>query len=372
MLRVENLNKFYNKVQVLYDISFSIEKGVFLAILGPSGCGKTTLLRTIAGLEEADQGKIFINDKDVTNLHPSKRNIAMVFQSYALYPHMTVYDNITIGLRIKNISKEIIQERLNKVISILNIGDILNKKPTEISGGQRQRVAVARALVKEPDLFLFDEPLSNLDALLRERARQEIKKILLDLNATTVYVTHDQIEALTMADMILVMNKGRIMQFDTPENIYNKPLNFYTASFVGIPQINYFYLKIQDDFILINDNLKIDKNSDLANFEKLQRLIENKSKEYILAIRPEKIYLKKQDLNDSEFIVFNGVVKLVENLGNQFLINLFILNQDKLTDFSLRFLSSTNFKRNEKLDICININDFLIYYKDSEELVIKR
>ncbi|MCX7871327.1 MAG: ABC transporter ATP-binding protein [bacterium] len=367
MLKVEGLNKFYTKQQVLYDINFSIDRGVFLAILGPSGCGKTTLLRTIAGLEEADIGKIFINNKDVTNLHPSKRNIAMVFQSYALYPHMTVYDNITIGLRIKNIKKEIIQERLNKVVSILNIGDILNKKPTEISGGQRQRVAVARALVKEPDLFLFDEPLSNLDALLRERAREEIKRILLDLNATTVYVTHDQIEALTMADMILVMNKGKIMQFDTPENIYNKPLNFFTASFVGIPQINYFYLKSNEQSVIINDSFEITKNENLQNFSEFQKLLKNKAKEYIFAIRPEKVSLtKSQDLN---FITFEGIVKLVENLGNQYLVNLSILNNENLTNFNLRFLINTNFKRNEKVTIYINPNNFLIYYKDTEELI---
>ncbi len=367
MLKVEGLNKFYTKQQVLYDINFSIDRGVFLAILGPSGCGKTTLLRTIAGLEEADIGKIFINNKDVTNLHPSKRNIAMVFQSYALYPHMTVYDNITIGLRIKNIKKEIIQERLNKVVNILNIGDILNKKPTEISGGQRQRVAVARALVKEPDLFLFDEPLSNLDALLRERAREEIKRILLDLNATTVYVTHDQIEALTMADMILVMNKGKIMQFDTPENIYNKPLNFFTASFVGIPQINYFYLKSNEQSVIINDSFEITKNENLQNFSEFQKLLKNKAKEYIFAIRPEKVGLtKSQDLN---FITFEGIVKLVENLGNQYLVNLSILNNENLTNFNLRFLSIINFKRNEKVTIYINPNNFLIYYRDTEELI---
>ncbi len=367
MLKVEGLNKFYNKQQVLYDINFSIDRGIFLAILGPSGCGKTTLLRTIAGLEEADMGKIFINNQDVTNLHPSKRNIAMVFQSYALYPHMTVYDNITIGLRIKNIKKEIIQERLNKVVNILNIGDILNKRPTEISGGQRQRVAVARALVKEPDLFLFDEPLSNLDALLRERAREEIKRILLDLNATTVYVTHDQIEALTMADMIIVMNKGKVMQFDTPENIYNKPLNFFTASFVGIPQINYFYLNFKEQSVFINNIFEINKNEDLENFSQFERLLKDKSKEYIFAIRPEKIrFIKSQDLN---FITFEAVVKLVENLGNQYLVNLSILNKENLTNFNLRFLSNINFKRNEKLSIYINPYDFLIYYKDTEELV---
>jgi ABC-type sugar transport system ATPase subunit len=367
MLKVENLNKFYSKNQVLYDINFNIDRGVFLAILGPSGCGKTTLLRTIAGLEEVDSGKIFINNKDVTDLHPSKRNIAMVFQSYALYPHMTVYDNITISLRIKNIKKEIIEERLKKVVNILNIGDILNKRPNEISGGQRQRVAVARALVKEPDLFLFDEPLSNLDALLRERAREEIKRILLDLNATTVYVTHDQIEALTMADMILVMNKGKIMQFDTPENIYNKPLNFFTASFVGIPQINYFYLKIQDQTIFINNTFKINKNDDLNNFIEFEKLVKDKNKEYIFAIRPEKVFFKQ--IQENYFIKFNGIVKLVENLGNQYLINLSILNNENLGEFNIRFLSTFNFKRNEKLDIYINPRDFLIYYKDTQELV---
>ncbi|MEN3015218.1 MAG: ABC transporter ATP-binding protein [bacterium] len=311
MLKVEKVCKFFGKNQVLYDINFEIEKGVFLSILGPSGCGKTTLLRCIAGLEEIQQGKIFINNRDVTNLHPSKRNIAMVFQTYALYPHMTVKDNITIGLRIQKVDKKIIEEKLKRVVEILNIGDILNKYPAQISGGQRQRVAIARALVKEPDIFLFDEPLSNLDALLREKAREEIKKILLNLNATAVFVTHDQIEALTLSDYIIVMNKGRIMQFGTPEEIYSNPKNFFTASFVGSPQINYY------DCIVSNDYIKID------NKISFKREIDIPEGQYTFAIRPEKISINNQLENS---IALSGKVLFYDNLGSQFLITITIDN----------------------------------------------
>lgn len=343
MLKLERVNKFFGKHQVLYNIDFEISKGTFLSILGPSGCGKTTLLRCIAGLEEVQEGKIFINNREVTSLHPSKRNIAMVFQTYALYPHMTVKDNITIGLRIQKVDKKIINEKLSKVVDFLKIGDILNKYPSQISGGQRQRVAIARALVKEPDIFLFDEPLSNLDALLREKARDEIKKILIDLQATAVFVTHDQIEALTLSDYILVMDKGKIMQFGTPEEIYNNPSNFFTASFVGSPQINYYDCLVNEKLLIINNTLEIGNK---LNF---------KEGKYIMAIRPEKLMISTDsnllDSENQDKTILEGKILFFDNLGSQILYNVLI------NDTTFKIISKEKFSRNTKVFV-------ILYYKD--------
>lgn len=340
MLKIESLNKFFGKQQVLYDINFQIDKGVFLSILGPSGCGKTTLLRCIAGLEEVQSGKIYINNRDVTHLHPSKRNIAMVFQTYALYPHMTVKDNITIGLRIQKLDKKLIEERLKKVVEFLNIEDILNKYPGQISGGQRQRVAIARALVKEPDIFLFDEPLSNLDALLREKAREEIKKILLSLNATAVFVTHDQVEAMSLSDYIIVMDKGKVMQFGTPEEIYNNPRNFFTASFVGSPQINHYKCTITDTNIILEKKLHLDKFVNLPQGN------------YIIGIRPEKINIGNHDLNS---IKLSGNVLFYDNLGSQFLINVMV---DGLI---FRCISKEKIQKNTQVEIFIPMHQIFFF-----------
>ncbi|MCS7165896.1 MAG: ABC transporter ATP-binding protein [Candidatus Calescibacterium sp.] len=347
MLKIENLNKFFGKQQVLYNINFEINKGVFLSILGPSGCGKTTLLRCIAGLEEVQSGKIYINNRDVTHLHPSKRNIAMVFQTYALYPHMTVRDNITIGLRIQKLDKKLIQERLNKVVEFLNIQDILDKYPGQISGGQRQRVAIARALVKEPDIFLFDEPLSNLDALLREKAREEIKKILLSLNATAVFVTHDQVEAMSLSDYIIVMDKGKVMQFGTPEEIYNNPQNFFTASFVGSPQINYYKCIVTEENIILENKLKLEK---FANFPQGN---------YILAIRPEKITFGHPDSNS---IKLEGKVLFYDNLGSQFLISVI------LEGLIFRFISKEKIEKNTQVQIFLPIHQILFFNQQGERV----
>lgn len=349
MLKVEKLNKFFNKTQVLFDINFEIPKGTFLSILGPSGCGKTTLLRTIAGLEEIQSGKIYINEKDVTFLHPSKRNIAMVFQTYALYPHMKVKDNITIGLRIRKVEKRIIEEKLEKVVSFLNIGDILNKYPSEISGGQRQRVAIARALVKEPDIFLFDEPFSNLDALLREKAREEVKNILINLNATSVFVTHDQMEALSLSDHIIVMDKGRIMQFGTPEEIYNNPANFFTASFVGSPQINYYHCKVSDNKMLIEHKLEIDNHFNIPEGE------------YIFSIRPEKIMIN-QEIERS--IKLKGRILFYDNVGSHFVLN--ILLGEKVM---IKVIHKEKMPRNQEVSVYIPVDFVFLFDKEGKRIV---
>lgn len=237
-LSIKNLKKSFGSVDVLKGIDLEIEDGGFLVLVGPSGCGKSTLLNTIAGLEEITSGDIIIGGASVTGLHPSKRDIAMVFQSYALYPNMTVAKNISFGMEIRGINKSEIQKSINEVAKLLQIEDLLKRKPSQLSGGQRQRVAMGRALVRDPQVFLFDEPLSNLDAKLRVDMRTEIKRIHQRMGTTIVYVTHDQIEALTLATKIAVLKDGSLQQAGTPDAIYNDPDNIFVADFMGSPSMN--------------------------------------------------------------------------------------------------------------------------------------
>lgn len=238
-LVVKNLTKTYAPgVTPVQGISFNVEERESLTLLGPSGCGKSTILRMIAGLEVPTGGDIFVGDQRVNDLHPSARDIAMVFQSYALYPHMTVFENIAINLSLKKVPRREIGQRVNEVARLLDIADLLDRRPKALSGGQRQRVALGRAIVRKPRVFLLDEPLSNLDAILRERMRLELKALFGSLNATIVYVTHDQTEAMTMSSKIAVLHDARIQQIGAPEELYNRPNNVFVASFVGSPRIN--------------------------------------------------------------------------------------------------------------------------------------
>lgn len=276
-LKLTNISKKYpNGVEALKNIHLEIKDGEFLALVGPSGCGKSTLLKIIAGLEEMNSGKIEINGIDKSNAKASDRKIGMVFQNYALYPHLSVFDNMAFPLNIKKEDKKTITEKVNNISKILELDTLLDRKPKELSGGQRQRVALGRALIKEPDLFLFDEPLSNLDAKLRNSMRDEIVTIHKKIGISSVYVTHDQVEAMTMADRIAVINKGEIMQFDTPFNIYNKPANLFTAEFIGSPKINTLKFKIENN----------ESNSNMFSNESDLNLQDG---EYTLAFRPENI-----------------------------------------------------------------------------------
>ena len=237
-LKIEELSKNFGSTEVLKKINLEIDEGNFLVLLGPSGCGKSTLLNIIAGLETINEGDVFIDDYNVSKVEPKDRNIAMVFQSYALYPSMNVKENMIFGLKQAKTSKEKIQEQLEKVSKFLQVDQLLERKPSQLSGGQRQRVAIGRALVREPRIFLFDEPLSNLDAKLRVEMRREIKKLHQQLKTTVVYVTHDQTEAMSLGTNIAIMNHGVIQQNDTPEKIYNKPSNTFVADFIGSPSMN--------------------------------------------------------------------------------------------------------------------------------------
>lgn len=238
-LSLTNVNKSFGKVHVLKDITLQVEDGEFVVFVGPSGCGKSTLLRVIAGLEDATSGEVKIGDEVVNYAPPSKRGIAMVFQSYALYPHLNVRGNMSLALKQEGQSKDVIAERVNKAAEMLNLGEYLERYPSELSGGQRQRVAIGRAIVREPKLFLFDEPLSNLDAALRMNTRIEIANLHRQLNASMIYVTHDQTEAMTLADKIVVLRDGRVEQIGSPMELYNNPANQFVAGFLGSPSMNF-------------------------------------------------------------------------------------------------------------------------------------
>ena len=259
-INLQNIKKSYGKNNVIHDLSADIKDGELIVIVGPSGCGKSTLLRMIAGLEEINSGEIIINKKRMNDLEPMERNIAMVFQNYALYPHMTVFENMSYGLKIQKTPKDEIISRVNEAAEILELSDLLERKPNQLSGGQRQRVAMGRAIVRKPDVFLFDEPLSNLDAKLRVQMRLEIKKLQRKLNVTSLYVTHDQVEAMTLADKMIVMNEGNVEHIGTPLDVYQKPQTLFTAQFIGSPAMNILNGTVKDGEVKIAD-FKLNVNS---------------------------------------------------------------------------------------------------------------
>ena len=294
---LNNINKIYpNGVQAVYDFNLEVNKHDFIALVGPSGCGKSTTLRMIAGLEEISSGELFI-DKVYSNYLPSKdRDIAMVFQSYALYPQMSVFDNIAFGLKIRHIDKKIITERVYKAADILDLGPYLDRKPKELSGGQMQRVALGRAIVRNAKLFLMDEPLSNLDAKLRVQMRSEITRIHEEVGATTIYVTHDQIEAMTMANKIVVMNKGFIQQVGSPIEIYHHPKNLFVATFIGTPPMNILDCVYDKGIVKLNNQIEIKLNDEQINkhdlfiLKRIQYIKEILNKEYTFE-ELRKVYL---------------------------------------------------------------------------------
>jgi lactose/L-arabinose transport system ATP-binding protein len=302
MARVElkHVSKSFGSTEVVRDVSLAIEQGEFAVFVGPSGCGKSTLLRMIAGLEETSAGEIFIGDSDVTDEEPSDRGVAMVFQSYALYPHMTVADNMSFGLRMTGRPKEEITERVGRAARILKLEEYLQRKPAQLSGGQRQRVAIGRAIVRDPEVFLFDEPLSNLDAELRVQMRVELSKLHKMLGNTMIYVTHDQTEALTMADRIVVLRAGRIEQVGAPIDLYQDPDNAFVAGFIGSPRMNFLPATVQADGRLAAAGIEIDNPAGTA----LQP-----GKSLQLGLRPE-------HLDETDGTSLEATVDFVEMLGS--------------------------------------------------------
>jgi multiple sugar transport system ATP-binding protein len=320
-LSIRNLTKRYGNLTALENFSLEIHSGQFMVLLGPSGCGKTTVLRCIAGLTGITSGEIYIGDELVNKLPPKDRDVAMVFQNYSLYPHMNVYENIAFPLKMRKTERNQIKERVQNIANLLNIGNLLNRKPKEISGGQMQRVALGRALVREPKIFLMDEPLSNLDAKLRTDMRVEIKKLQKKVGITTLYITHDQIEAMSMADNIGIMDAGKLLQLDTPQKVYNEPANQFVAGFIGIPPMNFLEFKIVRDksmFLkLVTGSANEHDNKFMIKVpEVLSASISNTGDEtIILGIRPKDITVLRTDEEFDGFKV-KGEVTFIELLGD--------------------------------------------------------
>ena len=312
-LTFKNVVKKYDQNVVVHDFNLEIKDKEFLVLVGPSGCGKTTTLRMIAGLEEITSGELYIGDRLVNDVAPKDRDIAMVFQSYALYPHMSVYENMAFGLKLRKIPKAEIERRVREAAHILDIEHLLERKPKALSGGQRQRVALGRAIVREPQVFLMDEPLSNLDAKLRVQMRAEISKLRHRLQTTVVYVTHDQTEAMTMGDRIVVMKDGYIQQVDTPMNLYNHPRNMFVAGFIGSPSMNFLKVKLVEEngrLWLVNPDFRLPPLE-----ERREALTPYIDKEIIFGIRPEAVYDDAAFLEANPDWVVDVHVDVLEPMG---------------------------------------------------------
>ena len=361
--------KKFEDVTAVKDITLEVKDGEFMILLGPSGCGKTTTLRMISGLEEPTKGQIYIGEKLVADpekgifVPPKDRDIAMVFQSYALYPHMTVYDNIAFPLKLRKISKQEIDIRVKEVAEMLGLTELLKRKPRELSGGQRQRVALGRAIIRRPHVFLMDEPLSNLDAKLRVRMRAELKKLQRQLGVTTIYVTHDQVEAMTMGDKIAVMNAGVLQQVGTPEEIYNRPANMFVAGFIGSPPMNFlngtlteggfvdfgpFKLRLlKDQFALLQEKGYVGKN-------------------LVLGIRPEDIYdgsLAQERASGNNMT--RVTVEIVENLGGERIV---YLSAEDIS-FTAKFPPESKVKEGQKIEIVFDMKKIHIFDKNTKKAI---
>ncbi|OOM06356.1 ABC transporter ATP-binding protein [Clostridium saccharobutylicum] len=365
-LSLRHIYKIYDEdATVVKDFNLEIEDKEFVVFVGPSGCGKSTTLRMIAGLEDISKGELYIGDKLANDISPKDRDIAMVFQNYALYPHMSVYDNMAFALKIRKTSKDEIDKKVKKAAEILDITHLLDRKPKALSGGQRQRVAMGRAIVREPKVFLMDEPLSNLDAKLRVQMRTEISKLYHDLQTTFIYVTHDQTEAMTLGTKIVVLKDGIIQQVDSPQNLYNHPKNVFVGGFIGTPQMNFLNTKIIENgdklFICIGDDI-IPMNNENSSIIKEKGYI---GKEVIVGIRPEFIS------DDTEFIqkhissVLNAKVEITELLGAESFIHL-NKNGSKII---ARVNGATNANIGETIKIAVDNSKIHIFDKETEEAI---
>jgi len=329
-INLQNIKKSYGNNSVIHNLSADIKDGELIVIVGPSGCGKSTLLRMIAGLEEINSGEVIINEKRMNDLEPMDRNIAMVFQNYALYPHMTVFENMSYGLKIQKTPKDEIISRVNEAAEILELSELLDRKPNQLSGGQRQRVAMGRAIVRKPDVFLFDEPLSNLDAKLRVQMRLEIKKLQRKLNVTSLYVTHDQVEAMTLADKMIVMNEGNVEHIGTPLDVYQQPKTLFTAQFIGSPAMNIL-------------NGRVDGNEiKFANFKTSSAISFNG--DVYFGIRPEHLTIDKEG-------PIKVQVEFIELIGSNTLIHCRIQSSNEIIVVSVPGIVEENLSRKE-----INLN----------------
>jgi len=354
---LEKVNKIYDgKVHVVKDNDLEIRDKEFMVLVGPSGCGKSTTLRMIAGLEEITSGTISIEGRIVNDVQPKDRDIAMVFQNYALYPHMTVYDNLSYGLRLRKFSKEDIKERVNEAAEILGLSDLLERKPKALSGGQRQRVAVGRAIVRHPKVFLFDEPLSNLDAKLRVQMRAEISKLHKRLDTTIIYVTHDQVEAMTMGDRITVLHDGLIQQVDTPLNLYDHPINMFVAGFIGSPAMNFIPGEIKDE-----NSLKFNApGMNIPLTKKQSEQVKNYvNKKVVFGIRPENIIFNEKGK-------ITATVEVIEPMGNEIILYCAI---DQIK-FVVRMETRLALKPGDSINLVVKEDYFHFFDPETEKSLV--
>ncbi|BFH65812.1 ABC transporter ATP-binding protein [Paenibacillus azoreducens] len=364
-VRLEHIFKKYpgSDKATVKDISLDIQDKEFLVLVGPSGCGKSTTLRMIAGLEEISEGKLYIGDRVVNDVAPKDRDIAMVFQSYALYPHMNVYQNMAFGLKLRKVKKDEIDKRVREAAKILDIEHLLDRKPKALSGGQRQRVALGRAIVRDPQVFLMDEPLSNLDAKLRGQMRAEITKLVKRLETTCIYVTHDQTEAMTMGDRIVVMHDGIIQQAASPEELYNSPRNLFVAGFIGSPTMNFIAGTLSESNGSVrfrSEGLDVEVPGGKAQLLKSKGYI---GKEVIMGVRPEDIHEEPVFMEASPNTIFTSHVDVTENLGHEMLLYLSGVGSDTVI---ARVDGRSNTREGSSVRLAVDMNKIHIFDKESE------
>lgn len=367
-VELKKIKKIYpGKVIAVKEFDIEIFDREFIVLVGPSGCGKTTVLRMIAGLEEISEGDLYIDGKRVNDIHPKDRDIAMVFQNYALYPHMTIYDNMAFGLKLRKISKDEIDRRVQEAAKILEIDHLLKRYPKALSGGQRQRVALGRAIVREPRVFLMDEPLSNLDAKLRVQMRTEIAKLHQRLNTTFIYVTHDQTEAMTMGSRIVLMNEGEIQQIDSPSEMYLHPQNIFVARFIGSPQMNIFQGRVCDDggcvYIKLGDGTQLNLTE-----EKCKRLKDAKyvGKIVYVGIRPENLHESEVDDLTDKFSVLRAKVEVTELMGSETLLYMSLYD----TQVIARVDPKTKKKAGDEVILKVHWNRIHLFDYETEENIM--
>ncbi|WP_258083871.1 ABC transporter ATP-binding protein [Thermococcus thermotolerans] len=364
-VRLEGITKRFGDFEAVKDLTLTIKDGEFLVLLGPSGCGKTTTLRMISGLETPSEGKIYFGDRDVTYLPPKDRNISMVFQSYAVWPHMKVFENIAFPLRVKKYPEDEIKRRVKWAAELLQIEELLDRYPGQLSGGQRQRVAVARAIVVEPDVLLMDEPLSNLDAKLRVAMRAEIKKLQTKLKVTTIYVTHDQVEAMTMGDRIAVMNQGRLLQIGPPTEVYLKPNSVFVGTFIGAPEMNLLDATLveNDGIALEGDGFRIPLPEDFRDI-----LLDYLGKEVLVGIRPEHMTVKGVSTLEhvTRSVEIDGVVDFIEALGTDTIVHAKVGG----SIIKIKLPGHIPLPIGEKIKIEIDLDNLHIFDKTTEKAII--
>jgi multiple sugar transport system ATP-binding protein len=368
---LKHIYKIYTGgVTAVSDFTLDIEDKEFIVLVGPSGCGKSTTLRMVAGLEEITEGELYIADKLVNDVAPKDRDIAMVFQNYALYPHMTVYDNMAFGLKLRKTPKAEIDRRVHEAAKILDIEHLLSRKPKALSGGQRQRVALGRAIVREPKVFLMDEPLSNLDAKLRVAMRTEITKLHQRLQTTFIYVTHDQTEALTMGSRIVVMKDGFVQQVDTPQNLYDYPCNLFVAGFIGSPQMNFFDVKLAKEgnavYAIFGDNKILVPAGKIAKFTDEAYL----GKEVTLGIRPENIHDEEVFLANAPKSCIDVKVEVVELLGSE--TYLYLKTSGKSENVIARVDPRTVSRAGDSIKVAFDTNHLHFFDKETEQTILGR